>query len=325
VFSLALTLYEAWTGDNPRRRATPGATARALDQEVPLLADARPDLPARLTETLDACLDLEPGLRPGVEDLGTALEDSLHLLEDVQRAPVPADRRAGILSPGFASGIDPGRIAGAAVTAGMAATGMIVTGAADPASVFVAFVAAAVLTLLNPRIGFLASGAGLAAWLIAVADMPGAAVPVLLLTVFPALLVRGSGRSLAAIPVGPVLGTVGLAPVVPGLAALAEDWRDRALVAAAGLTVTALAEAATGRGLLFDRFAEVPGGWESSVSASITELIVPVMTSATYLVALAVWVGGAVLIGAIIARLRLAGDRRQGEAVTLAAVGSDRL
>jgi hypothetical protein len=207
----------------------------------------------------------------------------------------------------------------------MAATGMIVTGAADPASVFVAFVAAAVLTLLNPRIGFLASGAGLAAWLIAVADMPGAAVPVLLLTVFPALLVRGSGRSLAAIPVGPVLGTVGLAPVVPGLAALAEDWRDRALVAAAGLTVTALAEAATGRGLLFDRFAEVPGGWESSVSASITELIVPVMTSATYLVALAVWVGGTVLLGAIIARLRLAGDRRQGEAVTLAAVGSDRL
>ncbi len=49
VFSLALTLYEAWAGTNPRRKATAGATARVLDQEVPLLAEARPDLPARLS------------------------------------------------------------------------------------------------------------------------------------------------------------------------------------------------------------------------------------------------------------------------------------
>ena len=70
VFSLALTLYEAWTDENPRRRATPGATARALGEEVPLLADRRADLPAALTDLIDACLDFEPELRPGVEDLG---------------------------------------------------------------------------------------------------------------------------------------------------------------------------------------------------------------------------------------------------------------
>jgi hypothetical protein len=207
----------------------------------------------------------------------------------------------------------------------MAATGMIVTGEADAASVAVVFIAAAVLTLLHPRIGFLAAGGGLAAWLIAVAGMPGAALPVLLLTVVPTLLMRGSGTCLAAIPLGPLLGTVGLAPVVPGLAALAANWRDRAVVAAAGLTVTALAEAVTGRGLLFDRFAEVPAGWESSVTSCLADLMIPVMTSTTFLVALAVWVGGALLLGAIIARLRAAAEPAQGEVVTFAPVGSERL
>jgi hypothetical protein len=325
VYSLALTLYEAWTGENPRRRATPGATARALDEDVPLLADARPDLPARLTETVDACLDRDPELRPAIEEIGTVLEDSLNLLEDAPRRPAETGKPGARLGARRFAGVDAVRIAGAAVTAGMAATGMIVTGEADAASVALVFIAAAVLTLLHPRIGFLAAGGGLAAWLIAVAGMPGAALPVLLLTVVPTLLMRGSGTCLAAIPLGPLLGTVGLAPVVPGLAALAANWRDRAVVAAAGLTVTALAEAVTGRGLLFDRFAEVPAGWESSVTSCLADLMIPVMTSTTFLVALAVWVGGALLLGAIIARLRAAAEPAQGEVVTFAPVGSERL
>ena len=325
VFALALTLYEAWTGGNPRRRATPSATARALDEEVPLLADARPDLPARLTETVDACLDLEAGLRPGIEELGTALEDSLHLLEATPRHPVAGRSAVRGFAGGSVGGPDAARIAGAAVTAGMAATGMAVTGMADAASVAVVFTAAAVLTLLHPRIGFLAAGAGLSAWLIAVAGMPGAAVPAAMLTVVPALLMRGSGVCLAVIPLGPVLGVAGLAPVVPGLAALAGDWRDRAVVAAAGLTVAALAEAVTGRSLLFGRFAEVPPGWETSVTACFSDLLIPVMTSTTFLVALAVWMGGAVLLGVIVARLRASAGPAQGEVVTFAPVGSERL
>ncbi|MDQ2623067.1 MAG: serine/threonine protein kinase, partial [Actinomycetota bacterium] len=60
VYSLALTLYEAWTGHNPRRRPTPTATIRALEADLPLLADERPDLPAPLTDLVDACLDREP-------------------------------------------------------------------------------------------------------------------------------------------------------------------------------------------------------------------------------------------------------------------------
>ncbi len=207
----------------------------------------------------------------------------------------------------------------------MVATGMIVSGEADVASVAVAFVAASILTLFNARLGFLAAGAGLATWLASVAGLPGAALVVGLLTVIPAILIRGSGRVLAAIPLGPVLGTVGLAPVVPALAALAERPRDRVVAAAAGLTVTAFAEAVTGRGLLFDRFSQVSAEWKTSLSACLTDLIFPVLTSSTYLVALAVWVVGAVALGAIVSRLRGPGKSERAEVMPFAAVGSERV
>ncbi len=35
VYSLALTLYECWSGENPHRRATPAATARAIGGRAP--------------------------------------------------------------------------------------------------------------------------------------------------------------------------------------------------------------------------------------------------------------------------------------------------
>jgi hypothetical protein len=324
TFSLALTLFEAWTGTNPRRRETPSATARALDQEVPLLASARPDLPARLADVVDACLELDPELRPAIEELGSVLEESLPMLAHSPRR-TEVVRSEGALS-GFATGnFDPGRIAAAAASGAMIATGMVLSGQADAASVAVAFVAASVLTLLQPRVGFLFAGAGLTAWLAFVAGLPGAALPVGLLTVVPALLVLGSGRPLAVIPAGPLLGTIGLAPVAAGLAALSGRPRDRALAAASALTATALAEAASGRSLLFGRFAEVSGEWSGSVSACFTDLLFPVLTSSTYLVALVVWVAGALLTGAILARLRGPGVEEGAEVMPFAAVGSERV
>lgn len=32
VYSLALTLFEAWTGENPRRKPTPSLTLRAIER-----------------------------------------------------------------------------------------------------------------------------------------------------------------------------------------------------------------------------------------------------------------------------------------------------
>src|ERR671938_998777 len=45
VYSLALTLYEAWTGKNPVKGASPAATARGLGPRRPAFAAMRRDLP----------------------------------------------------------------------------------------------------------------------------------------------------------------------------------------------------------------------------------------------------------------------------------------
>lgn len=324
VFSLALTLFEAWTGCNPRRKATPGATARALGEEVPLLAGIRPDLPAPLTAVIDDCLDQDPDRRPEVEALGVALEENLELLEDSVRGE--AARSPNRLGRAIHIGErDPIRIGSAAVAGGMCATAMILTGVADLASVGLLSLVTAMLTLLKPRLGFLLGGFVLALWLGLMADLTGAAFGALLLIALPALLVHGSGRTLALVPLGPLLGTVGLAPAVPALAAFAIRPRDRVVVAVASLTLTALAEAVTGKGLLFGRFAEVPNGWQSSIPTFVTDLLLPIVTSSTYLVALAVWLAIAVLLGEVLSRVR---DRRGGartRAIRLAGVESERV
>jgi eukaryotic-like serine/threonine-protein kinase len=82
VYSLALTLYECWSGENPNRRTTPAATARAIGGRARALRRLRPDLPRELTDTVDACLAPRPSHRPSLEELGTAIEGSLDQLAD---------------------------------------------------------------------------------------------------------------------------------------------------------------------------------------------------------------------------------------------------
>jgi eukaryotic-like serine/threonine-protein kinase len=93
VYSLALTLYECWSGENPNRRATPAATARAIGARARRLRRLRPDLPRELTEAVDACLAARPNRRPSLEELGTAIEDSLDLLAD---HPHPGPSHLGV-------------------------------------------------------------------------------------------------------------------------------------------------------------------------------------------------------------------------------------
>ena len=64
VYSLALTLYEAWTGTNPVKAAGPAATARRLGRPLPSLAGMRRDLPLELCDAIDEALDVDPALRP---------------------------------------------------------------------------------------------------------------------------------------------------------------------------------------------------------------------------------------------------------------------
>jgi serine/threonine protein kinase len=97
VYSLALMLYECWSGHNPNRRSTPAATARAIGARPRPLRRLRPDLPRSLSDVVDACLEPRPGRRPALEELGTALEDSLEALDDGNRRRArPAPLRLGV-------------------------------------------------------------------------------------------------------------------------------------------------------------------------------------------------------------------------------------
>ena len=90
VYSLALTLYECWGGENPNRRATPAATARAIGGRPRPLRRLRPDLPRELSDTIDAALHSRPSRRPALDELGGAIEDSLErLAEDIPPTHAP--------------------------------------------------------------------------------------------------------------------------------------------------------------------------------------------------------------------------------------------
>ncbi len=81
TYSLALTLYECWTGENPVRRATPAQTARAMGDPIPSIAEHRPDLPSRVCETIDACLEPDPEERPALAVLRHTLEAAIPALD----------------------------------------------------------------------------------------------------------------------------------------------------------------------------------------------------------------------------------------------------
>jgi serine/threonine-protein kinase len=99
VYSLALTLYECWGGENPNRRATPAATVRAIGGRPRRLRRLRPDLPCELSDAIDTALELRPTRRPALEALGSAIEDALDsLADDLPAARPPIGLRLGAVA-----------------------------------------------------------------------------------------------------------------------------------------------------------------------------------------------------------------------------------
>jgi tRNA A-37 threonylcarbamoyl transferase component Bud32 len=90
VYSLALTLYECWSGENPVRRSSPAQTARAMGEPLPPLSEYRPDLPARLCAAIDACLEPDAAERPALEYLRHSLESAIPDLDCDYAVPAPA-------------------------------------------------------------------------------------------------------------------------------------------------------------------------------------------------------------------------------------------
>jgi eukaryotic-like serine/threonine-protein kinase len=99
VYSLALTLYECWGGENPNRRTTPAATARAIGGRHRSLRRLRPDLPRELSDAIDAALQARPSRRPTLEELGSAIEEALdRLADDLPATRAPLGLRLGAVA-----------------------------------------------------------------------------------------------------------------------------------------------------------------------------------------------------------------------------------
>ena len=328
VYSLALTLYEAWTGTNPVRARGAAATARRLGMALPPLRSIRGDLPAGLGEVVDAALDPDPRYRPDPAELAEVLGDAADDLSDegglvepetIERfgltavrartrlmtmlhrgtaaaAPQPvepwaATRRRALLTHAAA-----GLGAAALVVAGFAALG-----ASPGFSPLVAAAGTALLVGALPRAGWLAVATSFCLWLASDGGEPGSAlVLAVALAATPALLPRaGTLWSLPAL--APLLGLAGLAPMFVGLAALAPTAWRRAGLAAAGFLWLAVAEVLTGRDLLFG----VADGtlararWEGSASAALTDALAPLVSSAALAPALA-WAAFAVVLPLVV-------------------------
>ena len=295
VYSLALTLYEAWAGTNPVRSNSPMGTARRLGTVLPPLRSRRRDLPEGLGSVVDEALDPDPERRPTVRALRGAL----------QKADDELSEEGGLVEPGTLERLGLARsrrVAGAAanpgprgmryvarVAAGLAAGGLVlgafeVAGDTPSASPLAIAGAAALIVAALPRLGWLLAATAIVAWLGAEGHEGLALLVAAGAAAIPLLLPRAG--VLWSVPViAPLLGVAGLGPlylVVAGSARTA--WR-RAGLGAAGFVLLALTEVALDRTLLFGApdGAAPRSAWDGSASAAADHALAPLVTSAALL------------------------------------------
>jgi Protein kinase domain len=76
VWSVGVFLWEALAGKHPFWAISPLETAKRVTAGAPLLVTLRPDLPRKLTNTVDAMLSPSPARRPHAKDAATRLRSS---------------------------------------------------------------------------------------------------------------------------------------------------------------------------------------------------------------------------------------------------------
>ena len=301
VYSLALTLYEAWSGENPNARVTPAATARAIGEPVDPLDGLRGDLPWGLCETVTACLEPDPEVRPSLPELRETIEEAMPSLQHEGSVPKPSPRheRLGAAIEAIALR-GPVGIASAAAVGGLTLAAMAATEASSPAWAYLLPLVSALFALLWPRLGYLLASVGLTAWLATVAGLPGAALVVGLLAIPPGLFLEPASRGAPLPLLSPLLGLAGVAPVYPALAGLAGRARDRALLGALGYLWLAVAESAWERKLLFGPVSGSAKGWQSSVGDAADKMLLPLAGDPAFWFGIALWSVGAVALGLVV-------------------------
>ena len=290
LYALALVLYEALSGENPVRGATPAATARRIGTRLPTLGRLRRDLPTELVCALDDALSPSPRDRGTVEDLRVALQEAR---DDGLAAPRPRILRARRLrapewdaAPALEA-FDADRTAmpepPAPVRAPTAESAPQPDRGGLPRTLWAAVAVAAIAWLAI-------TGKPGASLLLAAALAPLAAMP------REPYSRRVSPQWLGAV-LAPVLGLAGLAGAYPALAGQLRRWRARLLLGALGYWWTALAEPLLGRRLWLGPPAHTPpsAAWGGSLSSAASHVVGPLLSTGVLFGAL-LWGVGALLL-----------------------------
>ncbi len=292
LYSLALVLYEALSGVNPVRGATPAATVRRIGRPVRPLARVRRNVPYELARTIDRALVRSPGARGSLQELRAALEQAL---EDGPALPVRGRAHRGaphseqtFSYEGRTRKLErtvPAPTASPPAPAnGSPAAFSTATGAADGHDAHDAHLqelqaiahAAGEPAQRTPRRGlpravWLVGALALAVWQTA-AGRGGVGLLALAALLPVALLPigrrdrAGTGGWLAC-ALAPILGTIGLAGAFPAIAGQAPRWRMRAALGALGYWWLVLAEPLLARQLWLGPAAGTPSRtvWEGSL------------------------------------------------------------
>ncbi len=295
LYSLALVIYEALSGENPVRGSTPAATVRRIGRPLPALARARRDLPGELTRALDRALAPAPEQRGTLEQLRLAFDDSLERGRRrsrwrTARHPVPtrtaaALPRAAVLPRAPERRPAPAREHDTADRE-LAAREQAVAPRRD---------------VRLPRVVWLACAAIVVCWQ-AFVGRPGLSL-LLLAALLPLALMpveRGDARLGAGwlgCALAPLLGLLGLAGAFPALAGQSSRWRERAALGALGYWWLALAGPVLGRELWLREPSSTPArsAWEGSLSLAATHVVGPLLALGVLLGAL-LWATGAVVL-----------------------------
>lgn len=159
VYSLALTLYELWSGSNPVSRSTPAATARAIGQPLESLGEVRPELPPALCDALDACLVPDPADRPDLAQLRESLLVMRGALHPDRAVPEPISPVAistlpsGVPARPFAILLAAGAIALAGSLAGLPGLALVAAALLAPAALMLTRPSEWLLPALAPLLG----------------------------------------------------------------------------------------------------------------------------------------------------------------------------
>jgi hypothetical protein len=288
LYSLALVLYESFSGINPVRAHTPAATARRIGAPIEPLERRRGDLPRQLTRALDCALDPDPERRGTLADLRAAFTDALgtagrpEQLEEIVRAE-------RLKETGVAEDVEePGEQASSRRLVAL------------------------------PRLLWIGCVLAAAGWQ---AAQGRAGVSLLLLAAGAPLLAlpRRSGPGWLAALLAPALGLAGLAAAFPALAGQRAGWRARAGLALLGFWWLALAESLYTKRLWLGPPPGLPprAVWEGSLSSAATHVVGSTL-SVELLLGGAVWALASVILPWIVRGRSAALDVAAAVAWTLA-------